>query len=112
MLNSIGSGEHIDAADAYSSITGLYEYLQVAGEGGGLAADVYDLVNAVADDFRQCLGMDSIAGRIENDEVRLFFDVVQYLQDITGEEAAVFQSVSGGVQSGCSPRPLLQSPHQ
>ena len=99
----LGVGEHIDGLDA-GHVVAVGEQLEVAGLGGGVAADIDYLARGdseeLADDFlvhagARGIGDDDIGGAVEGDEV-----VGEYVGHVAGEELGVVEVIEGGVDFG------------
>ena len=99
----LGVGEHIDWLDAGHVVLPGHQ-LQVAGLGGGVAADVDYLSGGdgekLSDDFlvhagTRGVGDDDVGGAVEGDEV-----IGEYVGHVAGEELGVVEVVEGGVDFG------------
>ena len=58
------------------------------------------MVHAELQDPGHGLGMDAVTGRIQNDEIRFLFYLINDFQHIAGNETAVAKSIDCGVFFG------------
>ena len=77
------------------------EDFKVSGKACWLTGYIDHVLNAVADNFLESLGIDTIAGRIKDDHIRLILDFIENLEDITGDKFAVIEVVELGIFLGC-----------
>ena len=93
--------ELVYAAGFFQTVSVFQKRRKITGKAGGFAGNVDNMFHAVGEDLRQRFWMDAVTGGIEDDDVRLFGKVVENLQNISCNKAAVGQTVKSGVFSGC-----------
>ena len=81
--------KHIDTDCLLHMISVCLKYLQIARKARGLAGNVDDTRNAVLNDLWQRFRMNAVSWRVQNDQIRLFLDGIQYLQYISRDKLAV-----------------------
>ena len=74
---------------------------KVACEAGRFTGDVDEFIDTEVYDFFQCFRVNTVARRIKDDEVRLFFDFIDDFENIACDKLTVFQSVEGCVLLCC-----------
>ena len=101
-LHSPCHREHINQAAALHGVAGLLEPHQIAHEAGWFTADIDHLVDAETDDLAEGLRIDTVAGRVEDDHVRFFGEVIHNLEDIAGNEFTISQVVIPALRRAAS----------
>ena len=81
--------ELIDATCPFKFISCCQKCRKIACETGGFAGDVDDVVYAVGEDFRQCLWMDAVSWRVEDDHIRFLSEVIEDFENVPGDKSAV-----------------------
>ena len=101
--------ELIDAYSADGPVTGLRKGRNIPCKTSGFTGYVKDLFHAVSQDLGKRFRVYAVPRRIENDQVRLFFDLIEDLKYISGYKLAVTNSISFRILRGClrSPRRSL-----
>ena len=92
--------KHIHQRHPLHPVSSGLQHDQIPCQTGGLTGYVHHPLYSIADDLRQRLGMDPIPGRVQDDQIRLLLQRIQYLQNVTGNEITVGKPVEGGVLSG------------
>ena len=81
--------ELVYAACLFQFVACSEECREIPGEAGGFAGDVDDVVYAVGEDFRQCLWMDAVSWRVEDDHIRFLSEVIEDFENVPGDKSAV-----------------------
>ena len=104
-LAVVRARKHVDRAELLDLVAGVLEWNEVAGEALRLARHVDQAVDAVVDDLREGLRMDTVPRRVEDDHIRARCVLVaavltdeaaalfDHLQHIAGDEIAVLDAV-------------------
>ena len=93
--------ELIYTAGFFQAISCLQKCGKISGQAGGFAGNIDNMIHPVGEDFRQCFGMNTVSGRIQNDHIRFLSQIIQYLQYVTCNKSAVCQIVKCCVFSCC-----------
>ena len=72
-----GFAELIYAAGFLEAISCLKKCLQIAGKAGCLTGNIYNPIYSIRKDFWQCLRMDSVTRRIQNDHIRFLGQIIE-----------------------------------
>ena len=88
-LNMVRAGKLIYRADPDGMITAADEIFEIAGQACRLAANVNDVIDPVIRYPLQCLRVDAVTRRIENDQIRSVSDLIKHFQHITRNERTV-----------------------
>ena len=88
-----GFAELVHATGFFKAISSLKKCLQITCKAGCFTGDIHNTIYPIGKDLRQCFRMDSIARWIQDDHIRLLSQIIQNLQDVTGNEFTVIQSV-------------------
>ena len=92
-LNMACPGELIMSDSPGHDVSILLKYLKVSCKACGLAGNIDDVWYAVADDLGKCLGVDSVAGRIEDNKIGFFFNLIKDFQHIARDEMAIIKMI-------------------
>ena len=93
--------EHIHAAHLIHLISCCLDRFQIPRKAGWFAGHINHVADAKIQNLSDRLRMDSVARRIQNDQIRLFFQLVHHLEDIPRQKFAVANSVARRILTGC-----------
>src|SRR5699024_2730902 len=87
----------IHAACLFHPVPICQKHLQIPGQTGRLTGNVDQFVHPILNDLGQSFGMDSISWRVQDNEVRFFFHLVQNLQHVPCNKSAVCDPVESSI---------------